>query len=132
VRDLSYGLGEILQLRPVQYEWKDRRDAKVNLGLIAQEVESVIPELVDKAKGEAGMMSLNYMGLVPVLIKAIQEQQATVQALQATIREQQAALERKDAEIAAVKSQNGALDARLTALEQIIERLVRQEGRQDK
>jgi hypothetical protein len=125
VTDLGYGLGEILQLRPVSYQWKDRSDGKVNLGLIAQEVEPVIPELVEKAKNEAGMMSLNYIGLVPVLIKAIQEQQATVQVLQATIRGQQVAIERKDAEIA-------SLNARLSTLEQMMERLVRQEGRQDK
>jgi hypothetical protein len=121
VTDLSYGLGEILQLRPVRYEWKGRSDGKVNLGLIAQEVEPVIPELVQKAKGEAGMMSLNYIGLVPVLVKAIQEQQAS--------------LERKDAEIVALRSQNvalekhnAALDARLAALEQMIERLARTEA----
>jgi hypothetical protein len=106
----------------VRYEWKEGSDGRPNLGLIAQEVEAVIPEIVARGKDEAGMMSLNYIGLAPVLIKAIQEQQAT-------IRDHQAAMERKDAEIAALKSQNANLDARVAGLEQMMARLLRHEER---
>lgn len=122
VTDLSYGLGEILRLRPVSYEWRDRSDGRQNLGLIGQEVEGVIPEIVARGKDEAGMMSLNYTGLVPVLIKAIHEQQAA-------IGEQQAAMQRKDAEIAVL---NAAIDARLVALEQMMEGLTKNESRGQK
>ena len=92
VKDLEYGLNEVMRLRPVSWLWWNRADDQRNLGLIAQEVKDVLPELVEQTQG--GAMSLDYVSLIPVLTKAIQEQQG--------------ALERKDGEIAALKSQNAA------------------------
>jgi hypothetical protein len=102
ISNLKYGLGEVMQLRPVSYEWKDQIDGQSNLGLIAQEVEPIIPELIAKAKDENGMLSLNYVGLVPVLIKAIQQQQTS--------------LEKKDAEIASLNARLTAIERKLAAL----------------
>ena len=65
-------------------EDKDRR-----IGLIAQEVKEIIPEVV-KADGQ-GYLSIDYTGLIPVLIEAIKEQQGQISELQRTIGE----LERK-------------------------------------
>lgn len=111
--NLNYGLSQIMQLRPVSFQWKDRKDGQLNLGLIAQEVAEVIPEAVVKAKDEATTMGLNYSSLVPVLIKAVQEQQST--------------LERKDAEIKAVKAENDALNARLAAIEQLLQQQLKEQ-----
>lgn len=64
------------------------------MGLIAQEVDTVFPELVSTATVPASddrktapitYEGVNYIGLIPVLIKAIQEQQAQITALQAQI-----------------------------------------------
>ena len=80
---LPYGLKEVLQLNPVSYHWKtDLKTPKI--GLIAQEVQKIIPEVVigDASKDTLG---LNYAELVPVLIKAIQEQQATIDQLKKEI-----------------------------------------------
>jgi hypothetical protein len=49
-------------------------DGGRQLGLIAQEVETVLPELVTTDKDTEQTKGLNYIGLVPVAIKAIQEQ----------------------------------------------------------
>lgn len=71
IHELPYGLAEVLQLRPVGYNWKDNSGSN-KIGLIAQEVRKVIPEVVvgDEAKENLGM---NYAELVPVLINAIKE-----------------------------------------------------------
>jgi len=54
------------------YQWKDpAKGNKSSYGLIAQQVESVIPELV-KVKDD-GMKTVNYQGLIPVLVNAIKE-----------------------------------------------------------
>jgi hypothetical protein len=106
VTDLSYGLSQIMQLRPITFQWKNGSDGQTHLGLIAQEVEKVIPEVVEISQDPALPLGINYSGLEPVLIKAIQEQQATIA--------------RNDAEIIALKSDNEALNARLTALEQAV------------
>jgi hypothetical protein len=83
VRDLGYGIGEVMRLHPVTWRWKSRADNRLNLGLIAQEVDPILPELVEKH--EEGTMGINYVGLVPVLIKAMQEQQETITALEAEV-----------------------------------------------
>ena len=52
-------------------------------GLIAQEIQKVFPELV---KGDsAGMLTVNYIGLIPVLIEAIKEQQGQIETLQTKV-----------------------------------------------
>jgi trimeric autotransporter adhesin len=72
IRDLSYGLATVLQLRPVQYTWK-ADPYRENLGLIAQEVEEILPHVVRSPQHEQDHYSINYIELVPVLINAIKE-----------------------------------------------------------
>lgn len=73
---LSYGLAEVMKLQPVSYDWKD--DSGHKIGLIAQEVKKVIPEVVvgDESKEKLGM---NYAELVPVLVNAIKEMKNELQ-----------------------------------------------------
>ena len=71
IRAISYGLSDVEKLAPVCYEWKspDMYGVGRQLGMIAQEVQQIIPECV--SGGET--LSLDYQKLVPVLTKAIQE-----------------------------------------------------------
>ncbi|MBL8168665.1 MAG: tail fiber domain-containing protein [Acidobacteria bacterium] len=89
IANLDYGLQEILRLRPVSWTWKQRLTAGLQLGLIAQEVEAVLPELVTISKDAEPVKGLNYIGLIPVLIKSTQEQQAQIEAQQKLITQQQ-------------------------------------------
>ena len=63
---------EVEKLEPAIYTWKARPDHE-DLGLIAQEVEKVIPHVVTQPENEEDYYSINYPELIPVLIKAIQE-----------------------------------------------------------
>ena len=58
-------------LQTINFSYKDDKFKKQNLGLIAQEVEKIFPELIDK--NNDGMLGVRYTELVPVLIKAVQE-----------------------------------------------------------
>jgi trimeric autotransporter adhesin len=107
VTNLGYGLNQVLQLRPVSFQWKDRTDGRTYLGLLAQEVEKVIPEAIEKAKDPDAPLGLNYANLVPVMIKAVQEQQTVI--------------ERREADLKALKAENEALNARLAVLEQLMQ-----------
>lgn len=86
VEDDNFGtvLSDVCDLTPVRFEWKPNGghvpEGK-QLGLVAQDVECYFPEAI--RKGNDGIMSVAYANLVPVLVKAIQEQQATIQALKA-------------------------------------------------
>ena len=80
IRAIGYGLEEVLRLQPVVYQWISHPEKGGKLGLIAQDVDSVIPEVVRHGATPDEMMGINYAELVPVLIKAIQEQQETIEA----------------------------------------------------
>ncbi len=78
VRD---GLDAVRQLRPVQFAWNGDADGRMHMGFLAQDVQEVFPDLV--VEGRNGMLMLEYTGIIPVLTKAIQEQQAQIEALTA-------------------------------------------------
>jgi len=79
VEELAYGLQQILALKPLQYEYKT--SDKTSLGFIAQEVQTILPELVDVPEGKEDYLSIRYTELIPILTKAIQEQQAVIESL---------------------------------------------------
>lgn len=86
IENISYGLHEILQLQPKQYFWKSRKEqTEKSLGLIAQDVQSVIKSIVHQRNDVDKTLSVSYTELIPVLIKAIQEQQKEIETLKNTI-----------------------------------------------
>lgn len=86
IRQSAYGLKELMQLRPVQYHWKANPEAGSEIGFLAQEVQTIIPEaVVDPGNGDP--MGMKYAELIPVLTKAIQEQQAEIEALKTELRQ---------------------------------------------
>lgn len=110
VSKLDEGLTKILALKPVKYFYKENNaisgvpnsnevEIKTNLfqnidnptvnsieslryGLIAQEAQSVIPNLV---QDNGNQKAVNYLEIVPLLIKSTQEQQAIIEALKQEI-----------------------------------------------
>lgn len=98
IKDLKYGMGDVLKLRPVTFKWKERSDGSTQIGLIAQEVQNVVPEVVTTAGRDGSeTLAVNYPGLVPVMIKALQDQQKVIEGLEGRI----ATLENARAPIAA-------------------------------
>lgn len=78
ITDLHYGLKEILQLEPKAYNWKNKEQRKKSLGLIAQEVQPIIREIVNTQDNETKTLGISYSELIPVLINAIKEQQQII------------------------------------------------------
>ena len=66
-------LMSLLQIEAKSYTMKDDTEQKQKIGLLAQEVQKVFPELVSEDKN--GMLAVNYQALVPVLINALKEQE---------------------------------------------------------
>ena len=81
VKKSAKGLSEILALRSVSYTFIDDEAKTEQLGFIAQEVDLVIPEVITAPTASNQYYGLNYAGVVPVLVKAIQEQQALIESL---------------------------------------------------
>lgn len=77
----------IHQLQPKTFKWNDKakelndkKDDRNNFGLIAQEVEKVLPELIHTIYDE--YKSVDYVQLIPILIQAIKEQQKQINRLE--------------------------------------------------
>jgi hypothetical protein len=75
ITDTKYGLSDIMKLRGVDFDWK-RKDMGHSVGVLAQEVEAIIPEIVKEHEGLNGkgkFKAVDYNKLVPVLIESIKE-----------------------------------------------------------
>ncbi|TAD91355.1 MAG: hypothetical protein EAY75_03690 [Bacteroidetes bacterium] len=79
-----YGLNEVLQMDAVQFNWKADPNGKKEVGFLAQDIEKLIPEAVVNS-GPDVPLGMKYSELIPVLVKAIQEQQRQIAALVSTI-----------------------------------------------
>ncbi len=54
--------------------------SKKRIGFVAQDLQKIFPELVEQ--DSAGYLSIDYIGLIPVLVEAVKEQQETIEVLQ--------------------------------------------------
>jgi hypothetical protein len=73
-------IAKIGQLKGVNYTWRDDNDKKLQVGFLAQEVESVIPEAV-VTNDSTKIKSMAYSAIIPYLVEAIKEQQVQIDAL---------------------------------------------------
>ncbi len=84
--DLDDGLDAVLALKPRKFDWKEGKgkDIKGDRGFIAQEFETVFPDMIEEWKDPAPEGEEPYKGvnanLIPTLVKAIQELNAKVEA----------------------------------------------------
>ena len=96
--ELEYGIKEVMQLQPKSYlhhSSEIQEDGTYvmvgshtisTIGFIAQEVQQHIPEAVNQPEDESNnLWSMDYNKLIPVLTKAIQEQQAMIENMQQEI-----------------------------------------------
>lgn len=90
---LTQGLDKIKSLRPISFQWKDDTIDKssTHLGFVAQEVQQVLPEIVvdhewievpdttEKVWEKTERLGMKYAEIIPVLVKAMQEQQVIIE-----------------------------------------------------
>lgn len=77
---LENPLEKILSLNGYHYQWNDSaRGNALQTGLLAQQVATLMPELVTKDEG--GILSINYSGMIPYLIEAVKSQQQMINEL---------------------------------------------------
>ncbi|MFV0571795.1 MAG: tail fiber domain-containing protein [Xanthomarina gelatinilytica] len=96
ISELPYGLEDLMKLQPVSYKYNETisPNNRTRLGLIAQDVEKIIPEGVISEDVDMDLktgakivvpgdyyLAMSNIELIPVLIKAVQEQQKEIVAL---------------------------------------------------
>ena len=114
IQTIENSLSIIQLLNPASYDFRIKKYAEMNLpteiqyGFIAQELEKVLPSLVANSNNpdkEKAFKRVNYTGLIPFLVKGMQEQQAIIDNQRAKME----ALEAKLDEMDALKQQVAAL-----------------------
>jgi hypothetical protein len=83
IAPINNAIDNLMTLNPIIFSWKWDNSNKENIGLIAQDVKEVFPQLIDV--NSEGMLGVRYTELIPILISAIQEQQAQIEELKALI-----------------------------------------------
>lgn len=95
INPVSYGLKAVMKIKPVTWEWKNERQPGTFMGFVAQDLLEVVPNAVyvpteedykeyeeakaaGKSPGEPSY-GIKYTELIPVLTKAIQEQQEMIE-----------------------------------------------------
>jgi hypothetical protein len=80
IEELGSQIDKIKKLKAVSYKWKDKKmkSDKTNFGFLAQDLEKIYPDMV--FRGDSGEMGIFYVELIPVLLNAIQEQQAEIES----------------------------------------------------
>lgn len=84
ITTIPHALDKVQHLRGVYYDWK--ANGKHDIGLIAEEVGEVIPEVVQYEKNGKDTTSVDYARLVALLIEAIKEQQQEIAGLQDVVK----------------------------------------------
>ncbi len=102
---LINSLEKLRQITPYAYRWK-QGDQQMHLGVMAQEVERVFPSLVHTR--DDGFRTVNYPGLIPPMLNALQEQQSAVDLLRS--------------QLAELKLENQALRDELLAIRELLEK----------
>jgi hypothetical protein len=96
VKTIDNGLDKIMKLRGVEFDWNaTSRKGQHDIGVIAQEVEEVIPEIVREKEFKVGeftdnkqtFKTVDYDKMVGVLIEAIKEQQEQINELKIKLEE---------------------------------------------
>jgi hypothetical protein len=76
IKSVENPLEKVIKLNGVTFTWKESQQDSI--GVIAQEVEKIFPELVKQSDTHK---TVNYNGLIGVLIEAIKEQQKQIDEL---------------------------------------------------
>jgi hypothetical protein len=90
ITNIDNSLEKIMKINGVTYDWKQAEfkeknfDDRSHYGVIAQDIEKAIPEIVSEINGEK---SVAYDELIPILIEAVKEQQKTISDLKHEVAE---------------------------------------------
>jgi len=115
IEPITDGLTKLANVRCVSYRLKDvdAEDSKKKIGVIAQDLVGLIDEVIDTTKrsgDDTEYMSIRYTELIPVLVKAIQEQQELIESQQSKIDALTTKTQEQDLTIASLISRIEALE----------------------
>jgi hypothetical protein len=113
IHSFTNGLDIVSKLNPVSYEKKasiaDNNYNKTEIGFIAQDVQKILPQLVQEGRDANKTLALDYNSIIPILTRAIQEQQSQIETL----------LVERDTQSSLLNTQTAKLNAQANELNEI-------------
>ena len=103
IEPIDAPLAKLSQLRGVYYDWDEAHGGKRDVGMIAEEVGAVLPQIVQYEENGVDAVGMDYSKLTPLLVEAVKAMRAE-----------------QEAELALLRAQNEALQDRLESLEALI------------
>jgi hypothetical protein len=76
---------EILNLNPVEFNFKSDEEEKKHYGFIAQDIEKIFPELV--SNNTMGYKTVNYLELIPIMLSKMKQMQNEIDSIKKTLSE---------------------------------------------
>jgi hypothetical protein len=113
IRVIDDPLGKVLHLRGVYFNWDAEHGGQHDVGMIAEEVGEVLPEIVQYEEDGIYTTGMDYSKLTPLLVEA-------VKALKKEVDELQRHNEEKDSMIETLKDQNKMIKQRLASVETVV------------
>ena len=105
IRTLDHAMDKVRDLRGVSFDWRDQ--GKHDIGMIAEEVGRVVPEIVDYEANGTDATSLAYDRLVAVLVEAVKEQDVRIAELEQAVARSKRVEQRLDALEGLLRQQQG-------------------------
>jgi len=117
IQELESVLPSLMKLKPVTYQFKNEHnpDERHRTGFIAQDIQQVFPRIIvqedvdvdpmtgDLKRSSSEYLSMNYIELIPITIKALQEQQEMIAAWDEQIRDQDRRINQLQSELSDLK-----------------------------
>jgi len=105
--NFNTGLSQVLKIHPVRYRYKadnalGLRDTDEHIGVVAQEIQKVIPEAV--TENSKGYLMVNNDPIIWTMLNAIKEQQGLIRKQQVQVQLQQAKIDRLSRQVRAVQA----------------------------
>ncbi|MGJ8683356.1 MAG: tail fiber domain-containing protein [Nonlabens sp.] len=87
IKTLNLGVNEILQMKTYQYQYINDPEERTHYGFMAQDLQDQIPALVNEGTDAEKSLAVNYTEIIPILVKAMQEQQKEIEELKLQLQE---------------------------------------------
>ena len=117
IQTIPNALNKILEMRGVTYQWKDGRETGNRMGFIAQEVEPILPQVVDNKNDH---YTMQYAPITAVLVEAVKEQQTQMKEQQTqieTLQSENTVLKGQAKKINQLEQQNAEMKAMLEQIQ---------------
>jgi len=138
IAPIDNALNKVLRLEGITYNWDNTLNPELNIddknhiGFLAQEVEKILPQVVNTASDSLQTKTVEYSSIVPVLVEGIKEQQALIESQEVRIAELEKRLAKTNQENTSLKasatvststSEAKVLQSQLDAMQSQIDKL---------